>query len=110
MKKKKFIWMVVSCLMALSLVLASCGEAEEEEEEEVIVPPEEEEEVIVPPEEEEEVKPPVGGNWWARIDLSLYLWKRPPLECNRRYKPSRCRYYYARRLIFRLIHIYPQRK
>ena len=29
--KKKIVWLVVSCLMALSLVLASCGEAEEEE-------------------------------------------------------------------------------
>ena len=40
---KKIIWVVVSCVMALSLVLASCGEAEEEEEEEVTPPGEEEE-------------------------------------------------------------------
>ena len=50
---KKIVWLVVSCLMALSLVLASCGPAEEEEvvveEEEVVV---EEEEVVVEEEEE----------------------------------------------------------
>ena len=48
---KKIIWLFVSSLMALTLVLASCGEAEEEEEEEeVVIPPEEEEEVVVTPE------------------------------------------------------------
>jgi peptide/nickel transport system substrate-binding protein len=30
--KKKIVWLVVSCLMVLSLVMASCGPAEEEEE------------------------------------------------------------------------------
>jgi len=63
--KKKFIWMLVSCVMVLSLVIASCGEAavEEEEVEEEAV---EEEEVTVPEEEEEEVvSPPAGeANWW----------------------------------------------
>ena len=34
---KKIIWVVVSCFMVLSLVMASCGPAEEEEEE-VVVP------------------------------------------------------------------------
>jgi len=46
--KKKIVWLVVSCLMALSLVMASCGPAEvaeEEEEEEVVIEEEEEEEV-----------------------------------------------------------------
>lgn len=62
--KKKIVWLILSCLIALSLVLASCGEAEEEEEEEVVIPPGEEEEVKPPPGEEEEVKPPTGGNWW----------------------------------------------
>ena len=53
---KKIIWLLMSCLMVLSLVLASCGPAEEEEEEEVVIPPGEEEEVVVPPEEEESGK------------------------------------------------------
>jgi peptide/nickel transport system substrate-binding protein len=40
---KKIIWLLVSCLMALSLVMASCGPAaeEEEEEEEALLSPEE---------------------------------------------------------------------
>ncbi len=45
---RKIVWLVVSCLMALSLVMASCGPAAEEEEEE------EEEEIAVEEEEEEE--------------------------------------------------------
>ena len=48
---KKIIWLVVSCLMAVSLIMASCGGAVEEEEEEKEVVKEEEEEE----EEEEEV-------------------------------------------------------
>jgi len=67
--KKKIIWLVVSCLMALSLVLASCA-GEEEEEEEVTVPTEEEE-VVIPTEEEEEVVPP-GGNWWDKFGEPEY--------------------------------------
>jgi peptide/nickel transport system substrate-binding protein len=63
MKEKKLIWLIMSCLMAFSLVLASCGPAEEEEEEEVVTPPGEEEEVT-PPGEEEEVIPPTVGDWW----------------------------------------------
>ena len=59
--KRKIIWLLVSSLVVLSLVLASCGG--EEEEEEVTVPTEEEE-VVIPTEEEEEVVPPAGGNWW----------------------------------------------
>ncbi len=48
---KKIVWLIISSLMALSLVVASCGPAavEEEEEEEVVIGEEEEEE-----EEEEE--------------------------------------------------------
>ena len=57
---KKIIWLLISYLMVLSLVLASC--AEEEEEEEII--PTEEEEIIIPEEEEEVVVPPAEGNWW----------------------------------------------
>ena len=55
---KKIVWILVSCLMALSLVIASCGPAEEEAEVEV---GEEEievgEEEIIREEEEEEMKP-----------------------------------------------------
>ena len=43
--KKKIVWLIVSCLMVLSLVLASCAEAVTEEEE-VVLPPEEE---VAPP-------------------------------------------------------------
>jgi len=54
---KKIIWLLVSCLMAVSLLVASCGPtAEEEEEEEVITGEEEEEEEE---KEEEVVKPGV---------------------------------------------------
>ncbi len=59
---KKIVWMLVSCLMALSLVMASCGPAEEGEEEvevgeeEVTVTEEEVEEEVV--EEEEGLLPP----------------------------------------------------
>jgi len=49
--KKKTVWLVVSCLMVLSLVLASCAPAVEEEEE--VVTPQEEE--VTAPEEEEVV-------------------------------------------------------
>ena len=38
--KRKIVWVVVSCLMVLALVVASCGPAEEEEEE-GLRPPEE---------------------------------------------------------------------
>ncbi len=47
---KKIVWLGVSCLMALSLVMASCGPAaveEEEEEEEVVIGEEEEEEEVI---------------------------------------------------------------
>ncbi len=60
---KKVLWLTISCLMALSLAIASCGPAvtEEEEEEEVIIGEEEEEEeeqggVVTGPEE-----PKYGG-------------------------------------------------
>ncbi len=55
---RKIIWLLVSCLMVLSLVMASCGPAEEEEEAEVeeevveeeVEEEEEEEEGLIPPE------------------------------------------------------------
>ena len=61
--KKKIVWLVVSCLMALSLVMASCGPAEEEEEveigeAEVVIEEEEEEEEVEVEEEEEGLLPP----------------------------------------------------
>ena len=50
--KKKVVWLVVSCLMVLSLVLASCGQAVTEKEEAAPAPGEEE---VAPPVEEEVV-------------------------------------------------------
>jgi len=55
--KKKVVWVVVSCLMALSLLLASCAPAVTEEEEKAAPPPKVEKEVIT----EEEVAPPPEG-------------------------------------------------
>ena len=54
---KRIVWLLLSCMMAISLLVASCGPAaeEEEEEEEVIIGEEEEEE-----EEEEVVVTPSG--------------------------------------------------
>ena len=62
--KRKSVWLVLSCLMALSLIMASCAAAEVEEEEEVVTPGEEE---VVPVEEEEgaagpEMVPDAFGN------------------------------------------------
>jgi peptide/nickel transport system substrate-binding protein len=48
--KKNIVWLVISFLMVLSLVIASCGKAEEEE----VVEEEEQEEVIITEEEREE--------------------------------------------------------
>jgi len=64
-------WLVLSCLLALSLVLASCGPAVEEEEEVPVV--EEEEEVPVVEEEEEvpiveeEEEVPVGTQYGGTL-------------------------------------------
>jgi len=72
--KKKIVWMLVSCLMALSLIMASCGpaaEVEEEEEEEakewVVIGEEEEEEEVV----EEEVISPDKPKYGGTITLAL---------------------------------------
>jgi len=69
---KKIVWVVVSCLMALSLVMASCGPAEEEEE---AVTEEEEEEVVVEEEEEEEevVAPVEAPEYGGSITLAMPL-------------------------------------
>jgi peptide/nickel transport system substrate-binding protein len=62
---KRIAWLMVSCLMVLSLVLVSCGPAAEEEEEE-------EEEEVIGEEEEEEVVTPGGGNWWDKFGEPTY--------------------------------------
>ena len=60
--KRKIVWLVVSCLMVVALVLASCGKAVTEEEEEVVTPTEEE--VVTPTEE----VPTYGG--WVTVALT----------------------------------------
>ena len=80
--KKKIVWVVVSCLMVLSLVMASCGPAEEEAEVEV---GEEEVEVgegvVTGEEEEEEVeevvspdRPRYGGKLVFLADRDISNW------------------------------------
>ena len=62
--RKKAVWLVVSCLMVLSLVLASCAPAATEEERKIVVREEKEEEVKEEKEEavtKEEVKGPKYG-------------------------------------------------
>ncbi|MFC1949400.1 ABC transporter substrate-binding protein [Chloroflexota bacterium] len=81
--KRKVVWLMVSCMMALSLIMTSCGEAEEEEAGEVggmeagggtvTVTTEEEEEggtTVVEEEEEEEVvtaEAPIYGGKMATV-------------------------------------------
>jgi peptide/nickel transport system substrate-binding protein len=78
---KKFVWLVVSCLMVLSLVMASCGPAEEEEaevevgeeevevgEEEVTVEEEEEAEEVVSPD-----MPRYGGTLTKSYGMDIML-------------------------------------
>ncbi len=69
--KRKIVWLILSCLMVLSLVMASCG-GEEEEEEEVTVP-ETKEEVTVTEEEEEEEEVQQTGiiPWWKKPDPGI---------------------------------------
>ena len=89
---KKIVWLVVSCLMALSLVMASCGPAEEEAEVEV---GEEEVEVGEVAEEVEEVeevvvvspdKPQYGGSITLNMGrdvedfLPWNLWAPGPVQ------------------------------
>ncbi|MFC2038754.1 ABC transporter substrate-binding protein [Chloroflexota bacterium] len=67
---KKVIWIFVSCLMALSLLVASCGPAaieEEEEEDNVVVEEEEEEEE----EQKEVVSKPTGPQYGGTITYRI---------------------------------------
>ena len=75
---KKVLWLIISCLMALSLVMASCGpavtEEEEEEEEEIMEEEEEEEEedqgaVVTGPEE-----PKYGGSLRTASTSDVINW------------------------------------
>jgi peptide/nickel transport system substrate-binding protein len=65
--KNKIVWVILSCLLVLILVLASCGPGVVEEEEKVI--PEEEEEAAVV--EEEEEAPAVEGPEMVRDSLGI---------------------------------------
>jgi len=68
--KKRVVWVVVSCLMALSLLMASCAPAAVEEEEKAAPPPKVEKEVIT----EEEVAPPSGEpTYGGEINLASTL-------------------------------------
>ena len=57
--KRRFLWILLSCIMALTLVAWSCngGAGEQEEEEE---------------EEEEEGPPVTGANWWDKFGEPQY--------------------------------------
>jgi len=66
---RKFIWMVLGCLLVMTLVLTSCGPAEVEEEE--VAPVEEEEEEEVAPVEEEEAAPVEEGPVMVRDALGI---------------------------------------
>ncbi len=74
---KKIIWLLVSCLMAVSLIMASCGGAVEEEEEEEVV---EEEEQVMEEEEEEDKEvvgpemPEYGGSFTVAVTSSPTYW------------------------------------
>jgi len=81
--KKKVLWLVLSCLMALSLVMAACGPAavvEEEEEEKVVeeeekvVEEEEEEEEVVEEEVVEDVGPKYGGKLILSATSDIVRW------------------------------------
>ena len=70
--KGKIVWLVLSCLMVLSLVLASCTPAAEEGEATTVVGKvTEEEAVVVEEEEEEEVVAPTGPQYGGVATLVL---------------------------------------
>ncbi len=72
--KKKIIWVLVSCLMVLSLIIASCGPREEEEAKvteeggQVITTKEKEEKVVV---EQEEIVSPEGPEYGGTFTWHL---------------------------------------
>jgi peptide/nickel transport system substrate-binding protein len=69
MAKKKYILILISLVLALSLVLASCGGGEEEPVTEETVT---EEPVTEEPVTEEPVTPTEGGNWWDKFGEPQY--------------------------------------
>jgi peptide/nickel transport system substrate-binding protein len=76
---KRIAWLMVSCVMVLSLVLTSCGSGEEEEEvisqgeeEETVITPGEKEEIVTTQDEQEGVETPEVGNWWDKFGEPTY--------------------------------------
>jgi hypothetical protein len=72
--KKKILWMLVSCLMMLSLVMVSCGpkgeeETKVEEEEGKVVITEEKAKEVVVEEEEEGLLPPEVPKYGGTLTL-----------------------------------------
>jgi peptide/nickel transport system substrate-binding protein len=71
---RKISWLLISCFMAMSLVMASCGTTKEEEEAEVVITEEE----VSPSAEEvspsaEEVSLPEGeAEWWDKLGKPQY--------------------------------------
>ena len=61
MMKRKFLWVVVSCMMVLSLIMASCGTTTEEEEEEEVM-------------EEEHIKKGNSGYFWVVQEAGIQKW------------------------------------
>ena len=66
--RKKIVWLIVSCLMVVALLLASCGPVAVEEEEAVVTPEEEE---VVTPEEEEVAPAPEAPKYGGEFILAL---------------------------------------
>jgi hypothetical protein len=67
--KKRIFWLMLSCLMAISMLLASCGG--DEDGETVTGEPVTEEPVTEEPVTEEPVTP-AGGNWWDKYGVPQY--------------------------------------
>jgi peptide/nickel transport system substrate-binding protein len=67
--KKRIFWLMLSCLMAISMLLASCGG--DEDGETVTEEPVTEEPVTEEPVTEEPVTP-AGGEWWDKYGVPQY--------------------------------------